>query len=93
MLHHFAIWRRQAHPAVLRGSKKLHMHMKVPSTTMLSFPALSPLLTAGKKYSQIFFEQGGMLTTLPPSVIRLSGENMGALTSHNPVGLHGLLEE
>jgi hypothetical protein len=32
------------------------------------------------------------LTTLLPSVSRLSRENVGASTSHNPVGLHGLLQ-
>jgi hypothetical protein len=32
------------------------------------------------------------LTTLPPSVSRLSKENVGSSTSHNPVGLHGLLQ-
>jgi hypothetical protein len=31
------------------------------------------------------------LTTLPLSVSRLSTENVGASTSHNPVGLHGLI--
>jgi hypothetical protein len=31
------------------------------------------------------------LTTLPPSVSRLFKENMGASTSHNPMGLHGLV--
>jgi hypothetical protein len=31
------------------------------------------------------------LTTLPPSVSRLSRENVGASTSHNSMGLHGLL--
>jgi hypothetical protein len=30
------------------------------------------------------------LTTLPPSVNQLSRENVGASTSHNPMGLHGL---
>jgi hypothetical protein len=30
--------------------------------------------------------------TSPPSVSRLSRENVGASTSHNPVGLHGLLQ-
>jgi hypothetical protein len=34
--------------AALQGSKKSHMHMKVPSTTTHSFLTLSPLLTAGK---------------------------------------------
>jgi hypothetical protein len=32
------------------------------------------------------------LTTPPPSVSRLSIENVGASTSHNPMGLHGLLQ-
>jgi hypothetical protein len=32
------------------------------------------------------------LTALPPSVSRLSGENVGVSTSHNPMGLHGLLQ-
>jgi hypothetical protein len=48
VLHHFAIWQIQTHPAVLRGSKESRMRIKVPSTTTLSFPTLSPLLTAGK---------------------------------------------
>jgi hypothetical protein len=33
-----------------------------------------------------------MLTNLPPSVNRLSIENVGASTSHNPMGLHCLLQ-
>jgi hypothetical protein len=39
-------------------------------------------------------EEGGRrvrLTNLPPSVSRLSRENVGPSTSHNPMGLHGLL--
>jgi hypothetical protein len=32
------------------------------------------------------------LTTSPPSVSPLSRENVGASTSHNPMGLHGLLQ-
>jgi hypothetical protein len=32
------------------------------------------------------------LTTLPPSVSRLSRQNVGASTSHHPMGLHGLLQ-
>jgi hypothetical protein len=32
------------------------------------------------------------LTTLPPSASRLSTEKVGASTSHNPMGLHGLLQ-
>jgi hypothetical protein len=30
--------------------------------------------------------------TSPPSVSRLSRENVGASTSHNPTGLHGLFK-
>jgi hypothetical protein len=30
-------------------------------------------------------------TTLPPSVSRLTRENVGASMSQNPMGLHGLL--
>jgi hypothetical protein len=33
------------------------------------------------------------LTPLPPSVSRLSREDVGASMSHNPMGLHGVLEE
>jgi hypothetical protein len=32
------------------------------------------------------------LTNLPPSVSRLFRQNVGASTSHNPMGLHGLLQ-
>jgi hypothetical protein len=32
------------------------------------------------------------LTNLPPSVSRLYKENVGVSTSHNSVGLHGLLQ-
>jgi hypothetical protein len=32
------------------------------------------------------------LTTSPTSVKGLSRENVGASTSHNPMGLHGLLQ-
>jgi cytochrome b len=32
------------------------------------------------------------LTAFPPSVNRLSRENVGASTSHKPMGLHGLLQ-
>jgi hypothetical protein len=33
-----------------------------------------------------------LLTTLPPSVSRFSRQNVGTSTSHNPMGLHGLLQ-
>jgi hypothetical protein len=37
-------------------------------------------------------DRGVRVTILPPSVSRSSRENVGALTSHNPMGLHGLLQ-
>jgi hypothetical protein len=39
-------------------------------------------------------EKGGgrVRLTSPPSVSRLSRENVGAVTSHNPMGLHDLLQ-
>jgi hypothetical protein len=49
------------------------------------------------EYQESFWRvTGGLrvrLTILPPSVSRLSKENVGASTSHNPVSLHGLLQE
>jgi hypothetical protein len=33
------------------------------------------------------------LTDLPPSVSRLSRENVGASASHDPMGLHSLLQD
>jgi hypothetical protein len=57
VLQQFAIWQLQMHPAALRGSKKSRMHMKVPSTTILSFPTLSRLLTAGKNKVGYFLDK------------------------------------
>jgi hypothetical protein len=56
MLHHFAIWQRQMHPVMLRDSKKSRIRMKVSSTTRLSFPTLSPLLTVGKNTVRYFLD-------------------------------------
>jgi hypothetical protein len=41
----------------LRGSKKSHTCMKGPSTSMLCFPILSPLLTAGKNIVGYFLDR------------------------------------
>jgi hypothetical protein len=57
MLHHFAMWQWQTHPAVLRSIKILRMRMKVPSTAALSFPTLSPLLTAGRNIVGCFLDR------------------------------------
>jgi hypothetical protein len=45
------------HPAVLRGSKKSRMRMKVPFTAMLNFPTLSPFLTVGKNKVGYFLDR------------------------------------
>jgi hypothetical protein len=42
-------------------------------------------------YASFWVVKGG-LTKLPPSVSRLSTENVIASMSHKPMGLHGLLE-
>jgi hypothetical protein len=34
-----------------------------------------------------------VLTTLPPSLSRLSRQNVGASTSYTPIGLHSLLRD
>jgi hypothetical protein len=57
-LHYLAA----THTAVLRGSKKSRMCMKVPSTTALSFPTLSPLLTAGRNKVKYFLDRPCILS-------------------------------
>jgi hypothetical protein len=59
----FAIWQGQRHTAVLQGSKKLRMHMKVPFITTL-FPTLWPLLTAGKNIVRYFLDRPCMYKEL-----------------------------
>jgi hypothetical protein len=57
MLHHFALWQLRMHPAVLRGSKKSRMHMKVPSTTTLSSPQFRHYLLREKIKSDTFWTE------------------------------------
>jgi hypothetical protein len=45
-----------------------------------------------KEVSTGIFLGDKSLTTLPPSVKRLSRQNLEASTSHKPMGLHGLLQ-
>jgi hypothetical protein len=58
--------------------------------------ALGSTKPVQKSVPGIFLEvKGGRrvgLKTLPPSVCRLSRENMGASTFHDRMGLHGLLQ-
>jgi hypothetical protein len=48
VLHHFPIWQLQMHVAVVRGSRKLRMRMKVLSTGTL-FPHHFAITYRGKK--------------------------------------------
>jgi hypothetical protein len=64
-----------------------------PSSLTMALGSTQPLTGIS---TRIFLGVNGSrrvrLTTLPPSVSRLSRENVGASTSHNPMGLHGLLQ-
>jgi hypothetical protein len=66
-----------------------------PSSSTMALGSTWPLTEMS---TMIFLVGGGKggrrvgLTTLPPSVSRLSRQNMGASTSHNPMGLHGPLQ-
>jgi hypothetical protein len=76
--------------------------MKTLSEPVTIYNASIPVITRlpilsvqHKNQSDIRTVKGGRrvgLTTLPPSVSRLSRQNVGALTSHNPMGFHGLLQ-
>jgi hypothetical protein len=53
VLHHFAIWQGQTHPAVLRGSKKSRMR----TYHYAQFPHPFAITYNGEKYSRILFGQ------------------------------------
>jgi hypothetical protein len=63
-----------------------------PSCTM-ALGSTQPLTEMSTRY--LPGVKGGWhvgLTTLPPSVSQLSRQNVGASTSHNPMGFHSLLQ-
>jgi hypothetical protein len=65
-----------------------------PSSCTMALGLTQPL-TENEYQESPWVIKGGRrvrLTTLPPSVSRWSRENVGASTSHNPMGLHGLLQ-
>jgi hypothetical protein len=74
--------------------KWIFFNLPKPSSRTLTLPAAQPLTEMSTRYLS-GGEKGGRrvrLTTLPPSVSRLSRENVGASTSHNPMGFLGLLQ-
>jgi hypothetical protein len=61
--------------------------------------ALGPVIDSASNRNEYQESSGGIkgsqctrLTTLLPSVSQLSKENVGTSTSHNPMGLHSLLQ-
>jgi hypothetical protein len=75
VLHHIAIWQLQRHSAMLQGSKKSRVRMKVPSTTRLSSSTLSPLLTTGKNKAGYFLDRV-VYSASQFSLYRNRGENL-----------------
>jgi hypothetical protein len=65
-----------------------------PSSRTMAMGSTQPLTEMSTKNlpGRIKGGQHVRLTNSLPSVSRLSRENVGASTSHNPMGLHGLLQ-
>jgi hypothetical protein len=65
-----------------------------PSSSSMALGSTQP--RNRNEYQESFWgvkgDQRARLTALPPSVSRLSGQNFGASTFHNPMELHGLLQ-
>jgi hypothetical protein len=76
---------------VQKWSKADLIDFRIVILYMNSIPAFYLIL----RYNTPWGVKGGWrvrLTTLPPSVSRLSREDVGASMSHNPMGLHGPLQ-
>jgi hypothetical protein len=80
-------WTDQGSKPDRRGGK--------PATNRLSYGAADSVSNRNGYQESSWGVKGGRrkrLTNLAPSVSRSSRENMRASTSHNPIGLHGLLQ-
>jgi hypothetical protein len=62
-----------------------------PSSRNMAQVSTQPLTEMSTRNLPGGVKSGRRLTILPASVSRLSRENVGASTSHNPMGFHGLL--
>jgi hypothetical protein len=66
-----------------------------PSSRTVAMGSIQPLTemsTGNLPWGGVKGSQRVRWTTLTPFVSQLSRENVGALMSHNPMGLHGLLQ-
>jgi hypothetical protein len=61
-----------------------------PSSRIMALGSTQPLTEMSTRVVKGGRRVG--LTTLPPSVSQLSRQNVGTSTSHNPMGLHNLLQ-
>jgi hypothetical protein len=64
-----------------------------PSTRTMALGPTQPLTEMStRNFPGLKGGRSITLTTSPPSVSRFPRENVGASTSHNPIGLHGVLQ-
>jgi hypothetical protein len=64
-----------------------------PSSSTIALESTQPLKWVPEIFLGVRLGRRVSLTTSPPTVSRLSRENVGASTSNNPTGLHSLLQE